>query len=290
MTRKWPSWQLTRYQNSYTVIAACTMAGLIAAACGGSDGSTDHLAVPCTPPELVSSPDELPIVDSKNRQTSNGETNYTITVLTADGETATFFTSAACWDRATLGEVSPDADTPVAPTPLADDATVAQIPASSAPSGPIDEHPGFEDHTGLVEELGSEHLVAGTTFPYPTTPPAGGPHWEIPARCGIYAEPIPYEALVHTKEHGAIVMYYNSAAWTPADIAQFGEFAREILSDGDRFVLVPAPPTPPLPRPIVLATWGYLLSLDEFEPNTIRAFVNEFENEGPEVLPRVNAC
>ncbi len=290
MLGKWPIWQLVHHRSRYTVIVGCATVSLIAAACGAADDATDHLADPCTPPELAPSPDELPIVDSKNRETSNGETSFTITVLTADGEKVTFFTSAECWERATLREVSPDAATPAAPTPPADDATAVQIPANSEPSGPIDEHPGFEDRTDQVEELGSEHIVAGTSFRYPTMPPAGGPHWEIPARCGIYAEPIPYEALVHTTEHGAIVMYYDPAAWTPTAIAQFETLAREILRDGDRFVLAPAPPTPPFPRPIVLATWGYLLSLDEFEPNTIRDFVNEFENKGPEVLPRANAC
>ena len=289
--RKRPIWQIAHDRSNSAAIAACAAAGLVAAACGGGSGDgTAHLADPCTPPALAPDPDALPIVDSKHRETSNGETSFTITVLTADGETVTFFTSAECWERATLGEASPDAATAVAPAPPPGDPTAAPIPASSEPSGPIDDHPGFEDLNDQIEELGSEHLVAGTSFFYPTTPPAGGPHWEIPARCGIYADPIPYEALVHTIEHGAIIMYYDPVAWTPTAIAQFEALAREILSDGDRFVLAPAPPSPPFPRPIVLATWGYLLFLDEFEPDTIRDFVDEFENEGPEVLPRLNAC
>ncbi|MCY3887976.1 MAG: DUF3105 domain-containing protein [Chloroflexi bacterium] len=284
--RKRPIWRLVHNRSRSAAIAACAAAGLVAAACGSGDG-TDHPADPCTPPALAPAPDALPIVDSKSRETNNGETSFTITVLTADGETVTFFTTAECWERATLGEVSPDAATAVAPP---GDPTAAPIPVSSEPSGPIDEHPGFADLNDQVDELGSEHLVAGTSFSYPITPPAGGPHWEIPARCGIYADPIPYEALVHTTEHGAIIMYYDPAAWTPATVAQFEALAREILNGGDRFVLAPAPASPPFPRPIVLATWGYLLFLDEFEPNTIREFVDEFENEGPEVLPRLNAC
>jgi hypothetical protein len=91
-------------------------------------------------------------------------------------------------------------------------------------------------------------------------------------------------------EHGAIIWYYDPAQWTAADIEQFGALSRELLDDGKRIVLAPVSVDYPLAKPIALAAWGYILFLDEFETDSIRSFVNEFENEGPENLPRDTAC
>jgi len=161
---------------------------------------------------------------------------------------------------------------------------------SGGPGGPIQEHPHLQDRTDQLESVGSDHASIGTEIRYPTTPPFGGTHWEVPARCGIYNEAQRFEGLVHTMEHGAIIWYYDPAQWTAADIEQFGALSRELLDDGKRIVLAPVSVDYPLAKPIALAAWGYILFLDEFETDSIRSFVNEFENEGPENLPRDTAC
>ena len=299
-------------RRGYAALAALAGIGLIAAACGGGgsddnaaagntdsdndsggNGTADHVADGlCTPAEFVTDADNLPVVDSKRRETTNGDTSFTITVIDAAGEPATFLTSGQCWERAVLGEVSPDAAALVAapPSPEEDLAVETPVPISGGPGGPIEEHPGFQDRTAEVEELGRGHLEVGTPFSYPSTPPAGGPHWSIPTRCGLYAEAQAFEGFVHTMEHGAIIWYYDPAQWTPEAIDQFGELARELLNDGNRLALAPVPPNDALAQPIALAAWGHLLFLEEFEPDSIRAFVDKFKDQGPESIPRENAC
>jgi hypothetical protein len=65
------------------------------------------------------------------------------------------------------------------------------------------------------------------------------------------------------------------------------QLGSELLQQGERVVVVP---NRSLSSPVVIAFWGRLLPVDSGEETTIRAFVDAFENDGPEDLPRSRAC
>ena len=125
------------------------------------------------------------------------------------------------------------------------------------------------------------HVPTGQPVTYASTPPYGGPHWTQPLRCGIYDNEQTFEPLVHTMEHGAVVLYYQPLVFSADEIAQFRLLASRLLQDGRRFVLTPSTR---IGQPLVLASWGRLLPLEQFEPDTIEAFLAAFEGDAPEDL------
>jgi hypothetical protein len=91
------------------------------------------------------------------------------------------------------------------------------------------------------------HLGQGAGPPlssYPTTPPASGPHADVPLPAGVY-DSLTIEELyrsIHSLEHGATVIWYDPAA--PAGkVAQVIEFYDRRLQDAqvgqDRVIVAP---------------------------------------------------
>lgn len=60
-----------------------------------------------------------------------------------------------------------------------------------------------------VKDLGREHVDIGKTQSYNSNPPASGPHYTEWTRAGIYDSPGVDEYLVHSLEHGYIIISYN---------------------------------------------------------------------------------
>lgn len=123
--------------------------------------------------------------------------------------------------------------------------------------------------------------------PYPTTPPYGGPHDPVLVRCGIYQDAQPFGRLLHTMEHGGVIWYYQPDLFNPDEVSVLRRVASDLFNRGARLVLTPSRE---LSAPIVLASWGRLLALQQFEEETVRAYVAAFDGKGPEDLPRANSC
>ena len=93
------------------------------------------------------------------------------------------------------------------------------------------------------------HIGGGTSFgpplsAYPTTPPASGPHADVPLPAGVY-DSLTLSDLyrsIHSLEHGASLIWYDPGA--PADeVAQLIEFYDRRLQDAevgqDRVIVAP---------------------------------------------------
>lgn len=104
---------------------------------------------------------------------------------------------------------------------------------------------GSSDASKLVEGVGTpvpllspEHVPTGQqVLGYNSTPPASGPHWEKPARCGVYEEPVPDEAVLHNLEHGSVVISHNLGE--PQQVAELTGIARKLSGWGRWGVLRP---------------------------------------------------
>lgn len=120
-----------------------------------------------------------------------------------------------------------------------------------------------------------QHLAPGETTTYPTKPPVSGEHAGQPAGCGTYAEQIADEVQVHTLEHGAVGVQY-APDLDPEQI----ERIEAIVSDYDTHTF--SAPYEGMESPIAVTSWGRMMRLDEVDEEAIRAYIDEFREQGPE--------
>jgi len=133
-----------------------------------------------------------------------------------------------------------------------------------------------------VEEFPSEgaaHVSSDTQVDYDTDPPTSGPHYNQWADPGYYAEPVPAGDLVHSLEHGNVVVYYDPAALTPEAEESLRAFAQ---AHTDQWAAVIVVPNPDAESPYVLTAWRTMLRMDGYDAETVRAFLAEYIGRGPE--------
>jgi hypothetical protein len=159
-----------------------------------------------------------------------------------------------------------------------------------------------------LEDLGREHVPIGTEVKYNSNPPTSGSHYEDWIRAGIYDKPMEDRNLVHSLEHGSVVMSYNcdfgkqvdqenNEATTSAQTASpsadlSNEFSSEeckkLISDltqiyeqkGKRKLIVV--PRPNLDEKIALTAWGRLDKFNDFNQKRIEQFLDAYRDRGPE--------
>ena len=128
---------------------------------------------------------------------------------------------------------------------------------------------------------GRNHVPAGTQVDYSTSPPTSGPHYGNPAGPGFYSETPPAGNLVHSLEHGAVVIYYDPAAITPEAEESLRAFARNHQDPFAAVIVAPNPNDDP-EAAYVLTAWRAMLRTDDYDPEQVRAFVAEYVGRGPE--------
>jgi hypothetical protein len=150
-------------------------------------------------------------------------------------------------------------------------ATVAAfvIHASSGGGDPGTKISGVKTYSGL----GRGH-VAGTVN-YKQNPPVGGDHNPTPQTCGAYSQPIANENGVHSMEHGAVWITYQTDL-PDTDVAVLQQLA------ANPYVLVS--PYPGLPSPVVASAWGKQLKLTSVTDSRLQAFLNAYRggSQAPE--------
>ncbi len=124
---------------------------------------------------------------------------------------------------------------------------------------------------------GGGHLALGQVHLYGVRFPTSGNHNRIPVAPGFYGDSQPATKLVHSIEHGHIVIYYESP----------GAEAIQLLKDwtslyGGNWDGVIATPSSGLGKAVMLTAWRKILRLDEFDPAAAAAFIDEFRGRGPE--------
>jgi hypothetical protein len=124
---------------------------------------------------------------------------------------------------------------------------------------------------------GGGHLGPGQGHSYGTAFPASGIHDRVPIDPGFYTVPKRATQLVHSVEHGHIVIYYDDP----------GAEARDTLEAwaalfGGHWDGVVAVPSSGLGKSVVLTAWRKILKLDSFEPAAAAAFIDSYRGRGPE--------
>jgi thiol-disulfide isomerase/thioredoxin len=121
----------------------------------------------------------------------------------------------------------------------------------------------------------SPHIRDINITAYSTNPPTSGPHLDLGMEWGSYARPVFDEYAVQNLEDGGIWISYLPDLELPkvAKLKRLaGKFPRAVLLS----------PRPANDAPIVIASWGQLMRLDEVNIDQIETFVRSFVNQSPE--------
>ncbi|GFO65469.1 DUF3105 domain-containing protein [Geomonas paludis] len=124
---------------------------------------------------------------------------------------------------------------------------------------------------------GRAHLDPGEKWEYGHYPPTSGPHDPKPVKPAFYKIPQAPEKLVHSLEHGNIVIYYETPA--PSVLAQLNKWQKRYGGKWDGIIVTPLPG---LGDVVILTAWTKMLRLDPFDPGRAKAFIDAFRGKGPE--------
>jgi len=129
------------------------------------------------------------------------------------------------------------------------------------------------------ESQGRDHVSTGSELNYAQTPPTSGTHYGRAIPAGFYTSEQPYGGLVHSLEHGAVVIYYAD------DVPGSTRSELERLADGYQnpwagVLAVPQPES--FGAPLVVTAWQARLDLSSYNDEAIQAFLAEYLGRGPE--------
>jgi hypothetical protein len=143
--------------------------------------------------------------------------------------------------------------------------------------------PEGEDFSKSIPILkDSEHVPVGSDLiSYNSNPPTSGSHYGTPARAGFRENPIEDSYLVHSLEHGLILVSYHT---------RIGEEAEKLKDIVNSFTVVVQRDAND--ADIALAAWGRLDTfnledgtIDDDDLQRISDFVQRYANKAPEKIP-----
>jgi hypothetical protein len=142
------------------------------------------------------------------------------------------------------------------------------------------------EDVGVIEEFpdeGRQHVDPSVNPVYKTDPPTSGPHYPQPTTPGFYTEAPRPGNLVHSLEHGNIVLYYNPATVSTADTEKLRTLTTQYPGLFEGLVVVPrSDPT----YPLILTAWRHRLRLRTYDQAAIDNFLDLFRGRGPEGATR----
>lgn len=123
---------------------------------------------------------------------------------------------------------------------------------------------------------GRNHVPDGTKVDYSTNPPTSGDHYVNPQPGGIYDKAPADGNLVHSLEHGAVILWYKSDL--PKDQIDKLKQIYDAAAVSKKIMV----PRDSLDVPVALTSWGRLLKLQSIDQNQIKAFMETNEDRAPE--------
>lgn len=181
-------------------------------------------------------------------------------------------------DSAASGDVLPDGGNYAEPRDDVPVAAAARAAGCEVESFPADSREHVAD---LDEEI-----------EYESKPPTSGRHYQVPAEDGAYDDPPNAKELVHTLEHGRVIVWFKRNL--PAD----QRAALKRYYDDDSYQIVLVPDTTKMKYAVAATAWnrdpqpngtGRLLGCPRFDEENIftalESFKDEHRSRGPEPVP-----
>ena len=145
---------------------------------------------------------------------------------------------------------------------------------------------GCEVKLDLPDE-GNQHFSDPDRLPdYKTNPPTSGAHYGNPNETGVgafadgaFLDTPPLNRLVHSLEHGRVLIQYDP------DLSEEEQLALKGVFDDDR-PGVHLFPNPEMPYEVAVTSWTNLVGCESYEGaptlDVVRAFRDSFRGRGPE--------
>lgn len=146
-----------------------------------------------------------------------------------------------------------------------------------------------------VEDQGRKHVpaeeVSKTT--YNSNPPTSGPHVETWVKAGIFTQPQSEGELIHSLEHGYVIIHYNcnaesetkeatASAINESDTCKTLVQQLEEVASAERIWKLIVVPRPSLDAAIALTAWNRIDKLNMFDRKRIETFIDYWRDHGPE--------
>lgn len=132
---------------------------------------------------------------------------------------------------------------------------------------------------------GYQHISCTSPATYLTVPPSSGNHYPIWAAYETYANPIPWGNLVHSLEHGAVIVVYNCPGGCPDEVARAQAWIDALPPDAtcgtNRAILVP---DPTMDVRWAATAWTWTLRADCFDSDQFTFFFQQHYGQGREVI------
>jgi len=129
-----------------------------------------------------------------------------------------------------------------------------------------------------MQSEGANHVPEGTEIEYNSNPPHSGPHYDRTARAGIYDEAPEDGNLVHSLEHGAVILWYKEDL--PKEDVEILKGIFQKMSG--KTIMTPKNG---MDSPVALTSWTRILKLEEIDEQKILEFYEANYNRGPENAP-----
>ncbi len=135
-----------------------------------------------------------------------------------------------------------------------------------------------------------DHRDPCSAIDYPSVPPASGPHFGVWADFLTYADEVPWGFLVHSLEHGAIVLGYDCPDGCPEVLDAFSNvidahgpdpLCAEHPSTDARFIVAPMSG---LEAPVVALAWEQVYTATCVDEPSLGEFVETHYGNAPEDL------
>lgn len=131
-----------------------------------------------------------------------------------------------------------------------------------------------------IPSQGATHVNRGQEHPkYNSDPPTSGWHWgDGVAGPGIKEKSVPDEIVLHSMEHGAVVVWYKDSL-PKSDIERIKSAFND--ASGKKIML----PRKNLDVPVALTSWGWILKLKTVDEIKIKEFIETNNDRAPEKAP-----
>ncbi len=141
--------------------------------------------------------------------------------------------------------------------------------------------PSSKPLIGQSVQVSQGHVPDGTQITYNSNPPAGGQHYAETAHAGFYdTTNVPKDGyLVHSLEHGAVILWYNPKMLSPDQVNKLKDIFNQVSG---KSIMAPRNS---MDVPIGLSSWGQVLKLTSIDEKQIKAFFDTNGGRAPESAP-----
>lgn len=133
--------------------------------------------------------------------------------------------------------------------------------------------------TGLqMKSEGASHVPEDTNVEYESNPPHSGDHYVKTARAAAYDKAPKDGFLVHSLEHGAVILWYDEKL-ANKEIEKLKEIFKKMSG---KTIMTPRKG---MGVPVALTSWTKILKLEEINEQKILEFYETNYNRAPENAP-----